>query len=73
MYAWLWRRLPGGTLERLGLALAAVVVLGVVLWYVVFPWVEPKLQFDHGTVGSPSAPPTSPVGRSPGPITQPSK
>jgi cytoskeletal protein RodZ len=51
MYAWLWRHLPGATLERLGLALAAVVVVGVVLWYLVFPWVEPKLQFDHGTVG----------------------
>ncbi len=50
MYAWLWRHLPGGTLERLGLALAGVVVVGVLLWYLVFPWIEPKLQFDHGTV-----------------------
>lgn len=65
MYAWLWRHLPGATLERLGLALAAVVVVGVVLWYLVFPWVEPKLQFDHGTVGgepavssTPHAPPS---------------
>lgn len=51
MYAWLWRHLPGGTLERLGLAAAGLVVVGAVLWYFVFPWVEPKLQFDHGTVG----------------------
>jgi hypothetical protein len=59
MYAWLWRRMPGGTVERAGLVLAAVVVLGVLLWYFVFPWVEPKLQFDHGTVeGGTSAPPS---------------
>ena len=29
MYAWLWRRLPGGALEKAGLALAAVVVVAV--------------------------------------------
>ena len=51
MYAWLWRHLPGTTLERLGLALAGLLVVAVVLWYAVFPWVEPKLQYDHGTVG----------------------
>jgi hypothetical protein len=51
MYAWLWRHLPGDTLQRVGIALAAVIVAGVLLWYFVFPWAEPKLQFDHGTVG----------------------
>ncbi|MGH3374497.1 MAG: hypothetical protein ACRDP6_07145 [Actinoallomurus sp.] len=57
MYAWLWRHLPGAGVQRAGFALAAVAVVGVLLWYFVFPWVEPKLQFDHGTVGGgPSAP-----------------
>jgi hypothetical protein len=57
MYAWLWRHLPGDMLQRAGIALAAVIVAGVLLWYFVFPWVEPKLQFDHGTVdGGTSAP-----------------
>jgi hypothetical protein len=51
MYAWLWRHLPGEPLTRVCTAVGAVVVVGAVLWYVVFPWVEPKLQFDHGTVG----------------------
>jgi hypothetical protein len=60
MYAWLWRRLPGSTVERAGLALAAVVVVGVLLWYFLFPWVEPKLQFDHGTVGGGTSAPPSP-------------
>jgi hypothetical protein len=58
MYAWLWRHLPGTTATRLGTAVGVVVVVCAVLWYVVFPWVEPKLQFDHGTVddGGTSAP-----------------
>ena len=66
MYAWLWRRLPGSALERVGLALATVVVVGVLLWYLVFPWVEPKLQFDHGTVeGGTSGTPSTPAGSAP--------
>ncbi|MFB9831861.1 hypothetical protein [Actinoallomurus acaciae] len=60
MYAWLWRHLPGDRLQRTGLVLAALVVLGVLLWYFLFPWVEPKLQFDHGTVGGGASAPASP-------------
>jgi hypothetical protein len=60
MYAWLWRHLPGDTLQRAGIALAAVVVAGVLLWYFLFPWVEPKLQFDHGTVGGGASAPARP-------------
>jgi len=60
MYAWLWRRLPGAGVQRTGFALAAVVVVGVLLWYFVFPWVEPKLQFDHGTVGGGTSAPANP-------------
>jgi hypothetical protein len=60
MYAWLWGLLPGDRLQRTGLALAALVVVGVLLWYFVFPWVEPKLQFDHGTVGGGASAPASP-------------
>jgi hypothetical protein len=60
MYAWLWRHLPGGSLQRAGIALVAVIVAGLLLWYLVFPWVEPKLQFDHGTVGGGTSTPASP-------------
>jgi cytoskeletal protein RodZ len=60
MYAWLWRHLPGEGLRRAGIALAAVVVVGVLLWYFVFPWVEPRLQYDHGTVGDVTSAPASP-------------
>jgi hypothetical protein len=50
MYGALWRLLPGDRGTKL--LTAAVLVLGVVavLWYVVFPWIEPKIQFDRGTV-----------------------
>lgn len=50
MYAWLWRRLPGRPRTR---ALTAVVLLGVavaVLWYVVFPLLEPVVTVDEVTV-----------------------
>jgi hypothetical protein len=60
MYAWLWRHLPGDTLQRAAIALGFVIVAGVLLWYFVFPWVEPKLQFDHGTVGGGTSAPARP-------------
>ena len=60
MYAWLWRHLPGNTVERTCVTLAAVIILGLLLWYFLFPWVEPKLQFDHGTVGGGTSAPASP-------------
>ncbi len=51
MYAWIWRRLPGGT--RTKAVLAALLVLGVValLMLVVFPEVESRLRFGDVTVG----------------------
>jgi hypothetical protein len=51
MYAWLWRHLPGTGMTRLGVAIGLFAVVGALLWYLVFPWIEPKIQFDHGTVG----------------------
>ena len=59
MYAWIWRRLPGTWQAKTALAVLLAVVAAVVLWYVVFPWLEPKVQFDHGVVdGTPSSPAT---------------
>jgi hypothetical protein len=60
MYAWLWRHLPGDLVTRVCAAVGAAIVVGVVLWYLVFPWVEPKLQFDHGTVGGGTSAPARP-------------
>ncbi len=50
MYAWLWRHLPGPLPVRLllaGLLLATAVAL---LFFVVFPAVEPLLPFSDVTV-----------------------
>lgn len=50
MYGWIWRHLPGPLVVRLGAA--TVLALGVValLLFVVFPWVEPMLPFNHVSV-----------------------
>lgn len=60
MYGWLWRSFPGGLLGKLlsSLALAAVAV--ALLFFVVFPRVEPLLPFqdvtvDTGPAGVPAA------------------
>jgi hypothetical protein len=49
MYSWIWRHLPGPLYLRI--IEAVVLVLGIVtlLMFVVFPWVEPKLPFNHVT------------------------
>ncbi|GGT64286.1 MULTISPECIES: hypothetical protein [Actinomadura] len=54
MYAWIWRRLPGAWQTKTATALGLFVAIAVLLWYVVFPWVEPKVQFDHGVVQDPA-------------------
>jgi hypothetical protein len=55
LYGWLWRRLPGGwPLKVLVLGVAAAVIC-VLLFGVVFPWVEPRLPFNHVTVDRPGA------------------
>ncbi|WP_018654279.1 hypothetical protein [Actinomadura flavalba] len=57
MYAWIWRHLPGSGPKKLMWTMLAVLVVVAALWYVVFPWLEPKLQFDHGVVTPASTPP----------------
>ncbi|MEW2356059.1 hypothetical protein [Spirillospora sp. NPDC029432] len=59
MYAWIWRRLPGGWKLKTAVAAALVLVVVLVLWYGVFPWLEPKMRFDHGVVDSPAPAPGS--------------
>ena len=51
MYAWIWRRLPGGTRGKALLAAALVLAVVALLLFVVFPWVEPHLPFNQVTVG----------------------
>ncbi|HEX5114798.1 MAG TPA: hypothetical protein VFW65_06335 [Pseudonocardiaceae bacterium] len=51
MYGWIWRHLPGPTAVRV--ALAVVLVCGVValLFFVVFPVLDPLLPFNDVTAG----------------------
>jgi hypothetical protein len=50
MYAWIWRRLPGGPRSKTLLALVLVLAVAALLLFVVFPWVEPQLPFNQVTV-----------------------
>ncbi|GAA1584839.1 hypothetical protein [Actinoplanes couchii] len=46
MYAWIWRKLPGGLWAKLTCAVVLLTAVGTLLWYVVFPWATPLLPFD---------------------------
>jgi len=51
MYALIWRCLPGGWVIKTIETLVLVAGIMALLWFVVFPWLEPKLPIDHITVG----------------------
>ena len=53
MYGWIWRRLPGGVLGKTVCSLLLVAGVGALLWFVVFPWLEPLLPFGDVTVETP--------------------
>lgn len=55
MYVWIWRRLPGGLPGKLVGSLLLLVAVGAVLFFVVFPYVEPRLPFGDVTVSTDSA------------------
>jgi hypothetical protein len=50
MYGWLWRRLPGGPVTKLLTASLLAAAAGAVLWYAVFPLLEPAVTLDEVTV-----------------------
>jgi hypothetical protein len=51
VYGWIWRLLPGAVAVRVFVMLVLAGVAAAVLWYVVFPWLEPRVPLDHVTVG----------------------
>jgi len=71
MYGWIWHRLPGGLAAKLGGC--AVLFIGVLalLFFVIFPWAEPRLPWNDVTVNSPSIEETVPSA-SPTPLPPPS-
>ena len=50
MYAWIWRKLPGPAAVKAVEALVLLVVVVLLLFTVVFPWLEPRLPFNDVTV-----------------------
>jgi hypothetical protein len=58
MYGWLWRKLPGDVIGKVfGSAVLAIGVLAL-LFFVVFPFIEPRLPWNDVTVNTPSIGPT---------------
>jgi hypothetical protein len=55
MYAWIWRHLPGGLPGKILGSLVLVAAAVALLFYVVFPWAEPRLPFNQVTVPQESA------------------
>jgi hypothetical protein len=50
MYPWIWQRLPGKLTGKIVSAVLLAAVVVAVLWFVIFPWLEPLLPFDDVTV-----------------------
>lgn len=51
MYAWIWRHLPAKSpAAKTAIVVGLLVLVALVLWYVAFPWLEPRIKFDHGTI-----------------------
>ncbi|WP_181449359.1 hypothetical protein [Nonomuraea aridisoli] len=50
MYLWIWRKLPGRPPTRILTAAVLVAAVGAVLWYVVFPLLEPAVTLDEVTL-----------------------
>ena len=59
MYVWIWRHLPGPTTVRILQVLVLFLLVVALLFFVVFPWLEPYLPFDRVTSGAPPVPATN--------------
>ena len=57
MYVWLWRTLPGGLPGKLLGSLLLLTAAVLLLFFVVFPAVEPLLPFSDVTVDTGGTPP----------------
>jgi hypothetical protein len=47
MYAWIWRHLPGGVTGKVVGTIMLATAAMAVLWFVIFPWVAPRLPVDR--------------------------
>jgi hypothetical protein len=51
LYGWIWRHLPGPVPVKVLEALVLVGAVLALLFFVVFPWAEPRLPFNDVTTG----------------------
>lgn len=74
MYPWIWRKLPFGLPGKIVGSLTLALSAAALLWFVVFPWIEPiLLPFDDVQVGTESGVPGDfNPGQTPGPGASPS-
>jgi hypothetical protein len=70
MYSWIWRHLPFGLGGKIVGSLLLASAVGALLWFQVFPAVEPLLPFNDGQVTQDSGPggPGGAPGSVPAPI-----
>jgi hypothetical protein len=50
VYSWIWRHLPGPTVAKIGSCFVLFLAVVALLFFVVFPYVEPRLPFNDVTV-----------------------
>ncbi|GAA3212874.1 hypothetical protein [Actinocorallia longicatena] len=51
MYLWIWRHLPAKSpAAKAAITVILIGVIALALWYFAFPWLEPRIKFDHGTI-----------------------
>jgi len=51
LYSWIWRHLPGPTAARILQVVILFLAVTALLFFVIFPWIEPVLPFDKVEVG----------------------
>ncbi|MBT8224956.1 MAG: hypothetical protein HKP61_11605 [Dactylosporangium sp.] len=58
MYAWIWRNLPFGLRGKIAGSMLIVISIGALLWFVVFPIIEPIMPFNNGQLDDGGSAPT---------------
>jgi hypothetical protein len=53
MYGWIWSKLPFGLPGKIAGSVVLAAAALALLWYVIFPAVEPLLPFDDAQIEGP--------------------